>query len=159
MQEADRHALDAFAAQRAGQRFEPRGVEFRAHLAARIHPFRHAEAQVARHQRFGTFHEDIVLIETVLLRHLDAVTKTFRGDQRDAGALALDDGVGRERGAVDDHADVARLHRPQHQPHCLNHTVFRFAGRGEHLRLGAVATVFQHHVGERPADVDSQARR
>ena len=40
------------------------------------------------------------------VRHFNAVAEAFGGDQGGVGAFALDDGVGGERGAVDDGADI-----------------------------------------------------
>ena len=77
VQEADRHASMRSRAQRVGQRRDRAVVELQPHLAARIHPFRHAEAQVARHQRLRPLHVEVVLLEAVLVRHLDAVAETL----------------------------------------------------------------------------------
>ena len=115
----------------------------------------------ARHQRLGLLDEDVVLLEAVLLRHLDRIAEALGGDQRGLRALALDDGVGGERRAVHDQADLAgldlaELQRPQH---AVEHAVL---GRGlgrQHLGREARVGRLQHDVGEGSADVDREADR
>ena len=87
-------------------------VEREPHDALDVHALGHREAERARHERRRLFEEHVVLVVAALVGDLDDVAETFGRDQRGAGALALDDGVGRERGAVQEHADVARSARP-----------------------------------------------
>jgi hypothetical protein len=58
-------------------------------------------AQRPRHQRLRVFEEDIVDVIALLAADFQGVAKPLRGDQAGFGALALDDGVGDQRGAVD----------------------------------------------------------
>ena len=71
-----------------------------------VQPLRHRQAQVARHQRLRQHDVQVVLVVTAFVAHRDHVAKSFGGEQRGAGALALDHRVGRQRGAVDHDADV-----------------------------------------------------
>ena len=52
----------------------------------------------------GRSHVDVVLLEAVLVGHLHRIAEALGDQQRGVRALALDDGVGGERGAVDHHA-------------------------------------------------------
>ena len=106
---ADGDRLDAGSLELGRECPHRRLVERDQHVAAAVHAFRHAKAPFARHQRRRLPHEDVVLLEAVLEGDLDGIAEALGDDQRRLGALALDDGVGRERRAVDDQAEVARV--------------------------------------------------
>ena len=106
-------------------------VERQKHRAVGRHPLGHAEAQVARHQRLGPLHVDVVLLEAVLPGDLEGIAEALGGDQRGVRALALDQRVGGERRAVHDEADVGRpaLGLGQDGAHALQHAAFGRVGR------------------------------
>ena len=83
----------------------------------------------------------------------------LRRDQRRARALALDDRVGGERGAVDDDGDVLGTQARARQDcgHALLDALLRRRGRGENLGGGEPPRVLERHVGEGAADVDGYA--
>ena len=70
--------------------------------------FGHRPAIFPRYQQVGFVDEDIVLVVTTLVGDLDDIAKARGGDEARFCALALDQGVGGERGAVDNTADRAR---------------------------------------------------
>ena len=82
------------------------GIERGQHVAVAVHAFRHFEAVAARHQRVGELQEQVVDVVALLGAHLQDVAEALRGDQAEARAAALDQGVGDQRGAVHDVADV-----------------------------------------------------
>ena len=102
-----RHRLDVELGQAPGDAPHRRLVERPPHGAVHVHALGHREAQLARHQRRRLDDVDVVLVEAALVGDLDHVAEAVGGDQRGARALALDDGIGGERGAVHEHADVA----------------------------------------------------
>ena len=108
----------------------------------------------------GFSHEDVVLLEAVLVGDLDRIAEALGGDQRRPGALALDDGVGGERRAVHDQSGTwpgAIAGELQCPPHAVEHTVLRRAGLVvEHLREKRIGRL-QHDVGEGAADIDGEA--
>ena len=94
------------ATRRCGRRADLGGIERRQHVAVAIHALRHFEAVAARHERVGELQEQVVDVVALLGAHLEDVAEAARGDQAEARAAALDQGVGDERGAVHDVADV-----------------------------------------------------
>ncbi len=108
MNEGDRDRLDVAAHEVRGDGAHGGFVEREPHHTFDVHALGNGEAQRARHQRRRLFEKHIVLVVAALVGDLDDVAEPFGRDQRGAGALALDDGVGRERGAVQEHADVRK---------------------------------------------------
>ena len=82
-------------------------VERRQHRAVRAQAFAHAEPQLARHQRLGRRRAQVVAVVLQPLAHLDDVAMAFGGEQRDLGALAFEQRIGRDRRAVHDALRVA----------------------------------------------------
>ena len=101
----------------------------------------------------------VVLLEAALGAHLDDVPEAGRGDECRACARAADEGVGGERRAVDEGGEVGEvgfgflddLMDP------VEHASFRGVVGGEHLRREHPVGVLEDDVGERPADVGSDA--
>ena len=137
VQEADGDRFDA-ARLRASRRLRAtaRLVERRA--ARRRRPSSRS-AHVKRSGRGtsggGRSMYDVVLLEALLVAHLEHVAKALGGEQRGARALALDQRVGGERRAVDEDADVARRERrrPRAPARAVEHAVLGRARRGQHL--------------------------
>src|SRR5262249_47690251 len=119
-------------------------------------------AQVARYQRRRLFEEQIVEVVADLAAHLEAVTEALGGDQPHLGALALDHGVGDERGAVYDGLDLANgnVRLAQQSIDALADGEARIAGRGQPLadEDHVAGFVDQHEVGEGTTDVDADPR-
>ncbi len=69
------------------------------------------EAEPAFHQRLRLAVGDVVKPWRAEAADLEHVAEAARGDERDARALSLDDGVGRHRGGMHELADLLRLHR------------------------------------------------
>ena len=61
---------------------------------------------MARHQRLGKGEEQIVDVVALLGAHFENVAEARRRDQPEPGAAPLDDGVGHQRRAVNDLADI-----------------------------------------------------
>ncbi len=159
VQEADCDGLDLLRCQRRDRGREARRVERHQHVAMRVDALAHRKAQPARHQRRRQVDVDVVLLEPILVADLDHVAEALGGEQRGPGALALDDGVGRERRAVHDQVHVRRrdagLGRDRAQGR--DHGFLGCARRGERLRREAAVAHFQRHVRERAADVEAEA--
>jgi hypothetical protein len=54
--------------------------------------------------------EDVVPVVAAFIGDIEDIAKAFGGDEDGDRPLALDDGVGRERRAVDEEVDLARSH-------------------------------------------------
>ena len=100
-----------------------------------IQPFRHRQAQSARHQRFGQDDIQVVLVVAALLpsastsRKPSVVIRAVRAPLRSIMR------VGGERGAVDHDGDVrgGQARAPQDGRDAVHHAFFGRGGRGEHL--------------------------
>ena len=134
MHEADRDRLDAVVLEPRDLGGDRRLVEGQAHLAVHVDALRHGEAQRARHQRLRLLDGEIVLVVAALGRDIERVAKSIGRDQRGARAAPLDDRVGRERGAVDEHVDVGEMQAgiAEHQPRARQHALLG-PRRGQHL--------------------------
>ena len=152
-------AGDALPFQDRRQRPHRVFVQRQQDLAGGVHPLRHGQAQPARHQRPRAVDVDVVLLEAVLVGHLQRVAVALRRDERRHGAAALDERVGGEGGAVEDERHVARRTAADaHDPlEAVQHGVGGVrVGRG-HLRREAFVARVEHDVGERAADVHGDA--
>ena len=90
---------------------------------------------MARHQRRGRIDEEVVHVVAAFAADLERVPEAGGGEQPGARALALDQGVGGQGGAVDEAADVARRRARlvQEAEHALLHRLGGILGRGEEL--------------------------
>ena len=102
MEKADGDRGGAGAADRGDGVIQRALVERRQHLATGLEPLLHAKAQFARHQRFRRRRTQIVAVVLEAFAHFDDVAMALRGQQRDLGAAALQQRIGRNRGAVHD---------------------------------------------------------
>jgi hypothetical protein len=156
MQEVDDEALAALGQQCAGSRRNAGLVERAHHVAARVHALIDLDAAVAGDERLkGADHA--VGLGTGAAAELQGVAEAGRGDQPDAGDLALQDGVGGGGGAVDQQVETGRRNtrlgdRRQHAVGLIGQCGQDLAD--PHLRpVGAV--LMHHHVGEGAAHVDA----
>ena len=150
--------LDIQLRQPPGDAAHRRLVQRSPHGTVHVHALRHRETQLAWHQRPRLDDVDVVLVEAALVGDLDHVAEAVGGDQRRARPLALDNGVGGERGAVHEHADVTEFQAGLGEcaARALDHGHLRLARRGQQLGDEAALASEQHDVGEGPADVDGQ---
>ena len=128
--------------------------------AAVVDPLLHRQPKPPRDEGRGTVDADVVLLKTVLVRHLEGVAVPRRDDEGGAGAPALDDGVRGQRRAVDDETDGGGRNPgdPQHLVHPLQNPALRRRGGREHLRRDEAPAGLQRHIREGPADVDGEPR-
>ena len=157
VQQAHRDRLDALRMQRSDQAQHLIRVEPHLDGAVGEHALVQLEAQTARRERGRPFHEQIVHVVAVLAPDLDRVAKAARGDQRGAGALAFDQRVGEQGGAVHHVRDRGggKVGLVENLPDALLDGLVRLLGRGQDLgdaqqRAGLVD---HHEVGEGAADV------
>jgi hypothetical protein len=160
MQETNRHAFDRGCLQCADEIRKCALVERLDDLATRAQPLRDRQAQIPRHQRRRPLHPDVVLLEAILVRHLDGVAEAFRDKQRGFRAFALDHRVGCQSGAVDDGRQIGRaqtgvcenLLRP------FEHGDFGRPRCRQKLVGPAPAAVLDRKIGKRAADINGQSR-
>ena len=162
MQEADRNRLGAVGGGDGGG--QGCGVERDLHLAVGAQPLAHAVAAVARHQRFGRRHAQVVALRLQPLAHLHHVAVALRGEHGNARAAALQQRVGGDGGAVDDALGAGQQcgqgnSRGGGQVGQAGQHTFGLVGRragGLGQKAGAVRGD-AHNVGEGAADVDADA--
>ena len=154
-----RHGVHAVeAADRADQRVEFRFVEGGDDLALGIDPLGDLEPPAAGDEHRGSVLEEVVEVRASGAPELQHVAKSAGGDERDAGALRLEQGIGDDSCGVREERDrfgrdAVFVHRGAG---ALDH------GRPEVVRgrrhLGdphpAARLVENRHVCERPADID-----
>ena len=110
MEQPDGDRLDRVALEPGQEGVHGLLVEGNQDVARVIHPLGDRPAQVAGHERGRPVDRNVVLLEAVLERHLDRVPESLGHDERRSGAGPFDQGVGSERGAVNDQADCIWLH-------------------------------------------------
>ncbi len=116
----------------------------------------------ARHERVGELQEQVVDVVALLGAHLEDVAEAARGDQAEARAAALDQGVGDQGGAVHDVADVGEgqvCAACSSSVEALQRADRRVVRRGQALVQADVVAlrVEQDEVGEGAADVETDA--
>ena len=159
VQQADGDAFYFFLADQRDQCVDGGLIE-RAHdPAGVVQSFRHRQAEVARDEGLGQHDVQVVLVVTAFVAHREDVAKTLGGDEGGAGALALDDGVGRQGGAVDDQSDVGGCDAGGlgDGAKTVQHALFGCGLGGQHLGGGACAALLEGEVGEGAADIDGKA--
>ena len=114
VEEADRDRLRARLAQRARRAAHRLLVERRDDGAVAVDALRHFEPAASRHQRVGEGEEQVVDVVALLGAGFEHVAEPGRGDQPELRALALDQRIGDERGAVHDFRHVSQ--RSPHAP-------------------------------------------
>ena len=99
---ADRDRLDLLAAEGGDGAVERAGVESHGGGAVGAHPLAHAQPSGPRRQGDRRRHAEVVAVVLQALAHLDHVAVALGGEKAHAGALALEERVGRDGGAVHD---------------------------------------------------------
>ena len=161
MQKAHRHRRGAGRADRGDGVVKRPVVEWRDDIAIGLEPFLHAKPPLARHQRFGRRRAQIVAVVLETFAHFDHVAMALGSEQRDVGALALQQGIGRDRRAVNDsvchreHVRARQLQPPRQliQPgHDADRLIQR--GRGRFREHGLATLVDGNEIRVGAADVD-----
>src|SRR5438067_8063882 len=134
-------------------------IERHEHRAVRLQALGDREAQLARHERRRQLAIQIVVLVALLEAHLEHVAKAGRGDEGGARALALDQRIGREGRAVEQHLDLARRNArfSEQRGDAVEHRALGRLVRGEELPRPAVAAALQDDVSEGTADVGGKA--
>ena len=158
VQQAHGDALDALRHQGVHGAMHAAVVQRVEHLPRRGDPLRDGRHPFSRDEGVGLLDVEVVLVVAPLTGDFEDVAESRGDDGPDGGAPALDQRVGRQRGPVDDRADVARRKpRPrQRQPGAVEDRAHRVVRGGEDLDGVAGAVVLHRHVGERAADVDGE---
>jgi hypothetical protein len=141
-----------------------RDIQLQHDVAFGTDPLRYLERQMLRHVRRRKFRCQLQRIHLAALPIHQDVRKALRHQERRARGLTFDDGIGRARGAVDQHGCVAHEVLERHA-HLVGGIADgrRQAGktplrRGQRLADGQPAFVVRdHHVGERAAGVNRDA--
>ncbi len=111
------------------------------------------------HQRLGEGQEQVIDVVALLDADLEHVAETLGRDEADRRALALDDGVGDQRRAVNDLVEIADgdAGGGHHIGETAQRTLGRIGRRGQALveTNGRVALVEQDEVGEGASDIDT----
>ena len=102
MQVAHRHCFDPFGGEGANGRAQRSGPERRRCTAAGSNTLAHRQAQMARHEGVGRRLAQRVAVVLEPFAHLQDVAVPLGGQQGELRSLALEQCIGRDRGAVDD---------------------------------------------------------
>ncbi len=102
MEETNGDRGDAGFSDRGDRLTERALIERRQDFTIRPQPLAHTEAQFARHQRFRRRCAQVVAIALQSFAHFNDVAMALRGQERDPGPLALEQRIGRDRGAVNE---------------------------------------------------------
>ena len=125
------------------------------HRARGVDPLRHLEAALARHDGLEAA-EHAPRVGPGAPAELQRIAETLGGDERAAHALALQHGVGADRGAVNDRLEPARRlakrGKARHEPVGL----VRRGGRHLGDAHGRRVRIDQQQVGEGAADIDPE---
>ena len=161
VQEADGQRLDPVTEQPIEDALDLRGVEGNLHVAAGGDPLGdfHAKAPLDERRRF--LPGDVVETRHAETADLQHVTEALRRDEPGPRAPELEDRVRGNRGAVQDLAHVVAGHAGFVEQ--LTDALDDGAGvvvdaRRHLLRVDGPIVVQEHDVGERPADVDADAK-
>jgi hypothetical protein len=165
VQETDCGRLDPVYPQLLGDPAQARLVERRHLMPEMIETAAHGVAIRPRDERLRPLAADVVKARPVLPADQQQIAKPLIGDEGDAAAAALDDGIGRGRHAVPDIGDIGarpalQCKRPLQSAHRAEGAVLRrrrHLGDGDPPRRLVIGEV----VGEGAADIgrDAQAGR
>ena len=158
MDQRDGHRLALFLGDLLRHLLDRAFIEGQTDLAFNVDALGHREAQPPRHQHLRLLDRQVVLVKAALVGNFDDVSKAVGRDQRRLGALALDDGVGRERRAVHDLLEIGKTDSGfvEHTTRALENGALGRIGRGQHLGRVAFVPEIDNDVSERAAHVDSE---
>ena len=164
MQIANRYRLDLLAFSTAIAGIERRPIERRLDPAVGAQPLAHAEPQPARDELLGRRQAQIVAVVLQPLAHFDHVAMAFGRQQADSRPLALQEHVGRDRGAVDDalgfgQQRCALATEPgSEQPQPIENPDRGIIRRRRELfECRPAIIVDRHEIGKGAADIDADA--
>ena len=159
VQEADGDRLDPFGYQALRHRTHLVRLERGQHVAVAVEALRHLQAMAARNQRVGEAEKKVVDVVALLGAHFQDVAEAACGDEAEARAGALDQGVGDEGGAMDHVADVGQREPSgvQQFAEALESADRGIVRRGQALvEPDLVALrIQQDEIGESAADVET----
>ncbi len=159
VEEADGQRLDAAVHQPGHLAAHLGQVDGHDHRPVAGHPLVRLAAELPRHQRLGEAEEEVVDVVPLLGAGFKNVPEAARRQEADPRALAPDDGVGDERGAVDQEPHLGAVHagRPQQLLEPGQDAEGRVLRRGEALvdPHRARPRVEQDEVREGAADVEA----
>ena len=160
VQEAYCDGVELAIPQRRHQRAYRRLIEFQQYRPVGGKPLRHGEAVLTADQWFGPFHIQVVLFEAMLIGNFDGIAKPVGRHQRGMRALAFDQGIGRQRRAMDDQRDIGRRHARAFQDFAdpFQHRAFRCRRCGQQLETVLSASVLKNNVGEGATNIYRQPR-
>ncbi len=157
VQEMDDEALAAI--RRQPQRRGPHGVfiERRHHPAARVHALGNLDPQLARDQRLERA-EQAVGLRSGAPAEFQRVAKPLGGDQPDFRYLALEHGVGRGRGPVDDQVErggrnAGGLDGGEHPERLI---LRRRGNLGQPYARAGLIRLMEEQIGEGAAHIDAR---
>ena len=162
VEKTDGEGLDAGGDQLVGGRQHAGLVQGQDHTAIGGDPLAHLQPVAAWNQGGRLVPGEIVEIGGAHPADLQNVAKATGGQQPGDSALALQDGVGADRGAMQDlgHGGSRHTGGLQNRADALDHRPGRLAGgRGHLVHQHPTVGTGQHDVGERSPDVDRQPRR
>ena len=156
MQQPYGEALDGLDLDALDQLGDGRFIQVLQHPATVIHPFAHSKAQRARYQRWIAVGIEVVLVEAVFVADLQGIAMALGGDERSAGATALDQSIGGKRGAVGDEGHIGRYCRGlrEHLRDALHESLGWISRGGQYFGGIPCCPDLQNCVGKSAADVD-----
>ncbi|MGF6695792.1 hypothetical protein OKW38_000403 [Paraburkholderia sp. MM5496-R1] len=161
VQQAHCHTREFSNANRRNDPLEAIEVERHELVALRVHAAAHGEAVAARHERLGQCDAQVVLLKAAFGAHLDDVAKAFARDEGGARAAPFDQGIGGERGAVNDRSDLRGFDRRlgRRTPQSFDNRAFRLFVISQNLGRVESVAVLQCDVRKRAANVDTRPNR
>ena len=162
--EADRHRLDVFRLEQLDGAAHVVELQRFHRAAMAVEAFGHADSQIARHHRRHIGVAVVVALLANAAAHFQRVAHARCCNEPGLGAAAGQRGVGRHRGAVDDHFDAAEkvgerercIERAGQLAQSGEHADRRIRRCRQHLMNDRLAAgLADIKVGERAADVDA----
>ena len=157
--ESDGDALEARLGDPVNRGLDFGPVQGDQHVTARTHPLANGESHLPRRKRLGQVQVQVILLEPRFGAHFDDVAKSLGRDQRRPCPPALDNGIGRQRRAVNDLPDGAGANPGLAAclMHAVDDRVLRGRIGGKNLGQELLAFALQHDVGKGPADVNAES--
>ena len=160
VQQADGDALDPRGGNRVQHRRDRGFVQRNQRHAVHIQTLAHGQPPGPAHQRHGLDDIQVVLLEPALRAHFEHVPEALGGDEQGLRAAPFDQGVGRERRAMDDLADLAERDPGgcAGRRHAVQHGAFRLRpGSQQFDRMESAVAMLQREIGKGAADVHSNS--
>ena len=163
VEQRDRDGLHAFLSKCGSSLCDVIFVERGQFVAIAIDAARHRQAKVSGHKHGRVGRAMVPWVLALAAANFDGIAKTLGRDHADLGALALQDRVGGDRGAVREQGDAAEKRRGVDAFRDSRgfdggeNTACRIGGNGWHLMdHNTSAVIDDDHVGERSADIHAE---